>query len=73
MLTKLTNKRTFVQEYYTYCIPPTCFGHSCGHLQRVQYEGYILQSITEVFETMNRYIYNIDLLKPASYMMHQKV
>jgi hypothetical protein len=19
--------------YYTHCIPPTCFGHSCGHLQ----------------------------------------
>jgi hypothetical protein len=22
-----------MKVYYTHCIPPTCFGHSCVHLQ----------------------------------------
>ena len=30
---KQKNSRQSMNAYYTHCIPPTCFGHSCGHLQ----------------------------------------
>jgi hypothetical protein len=28
-----------MKVYYTHCIPPTCFGHPCGHLQGGASEG----------------------------------
>ena len=33
MILKPTNARKCMEVYYTRCIPPTCFGHSCGYLQ----------------------------------------
>lgn len=31
MITNPTNARKCTKVYYTCCISPTCFGHSCGH------------------------------------------
>jgi len=28
-----TNPHKCMRVYYAHCIPPTCFGHLCGHLQ----------------------------------------
>jgi len=33
MIPKLTNARKCMTVYYTHDITPTCFGHSCYHLQ----------------------------------------
>ena len=33
LISKPTSARQSMNVYYTHCIPPTCFGHSCGHLQ----------------------------------------
>jgi hypothetical protein len=30
---KPTNAHKCMKVYCTHCMPPTCFGHSCGHLQ----------------------------------------
>jgi hypothetical protein len=35
------NARKCIKVYYTHSIPPTCFGHSCGHLH-----GDALQTIS---------------------------
>jgi len=37
--------------YYTHCIPPTCFGHSCGHLQ-----GGALQRTDRHIETLQKFL-----------------
>ena len=54
MISKPTYAHMCIKVYYTRHIPPTCVGHSCGHLQ-----GDTLQkihgNITDVFEPMHKY------------------
>jgi len=33
MISKPTSAHECMKVYYAHRIPPTCFGHSCGHLQ----------------------------------------
>ena len=40
-----------IKVCYTHHIPPTCFGHSCGHLQGGALKVPIHRNITEVFLT----------------------
>ena len=40
MISKPRNAHDCMKVFYTHRIPPTCFGHSCGHLQ-----GGVLQRI----------------------------
>jgi len=50
MITKPT--KTYVYKIYsTHHISPTCFGHSCGHLQGDALKVQIHRNITEVFLT----------------------
>jgi hypothetical protein len=45
MIAKPRNARKCMKVYYKHIIPPTCFGHSCGHpeggaLQRMDTSRY---------------------------------
>ena len=55
VISKPTNAHKHMTVYYTHCVPPTCFSHSCGHLRDVHCKGHIHQNITEVFEPMHGY------------------
>lgn len=33
VISKPTNAHKRMTVYYTHCVPPTCFSHSCGHVQ----------------------------------------
>jgi hypothetical protein len=39
MRTNPTKARKCMKIYYRYCVPPTCFGHSCDHLQGGSLQG----------------------------------
>jgi hypothetical protein len=37
-----------MKVYYKNCVPPTCFGHSRGHLQGFSLKKYVYRNNTEV-------------------------
>jgi hypothetical protein len=47
-----------MKVHYTHCIPPTCFGHSCGHLQggalqRLRTSKYNKFLVTHKYKILN--------------------
>lgn len=48
---KRTNACTCIAVHYTQCIPPTCFGHSHGHLQW----GVLLRKHRNITKFLNQF------------------
>jgi len=44
-----------MKVYYTQRIPPTCFDHSCGHLQGGELKRITVSNVIEVFKQMDGY------------------
>jgi len=54
MISKPTDARDCMKVYYTHRIPPTCFGHSSGRLQRGVLQRIDTLKYYRSFEPMRR-------------------
>ena len=54
MISKRTSAPKCMKVYHTHRVSPTCFGHSCGHLQGGSLKRISASNVTEVFKQMDK-------------------